>query len=131
MRIGELKTQNLKLKLKPYYLFPLNPFSDAYLAQEIRFYALPSGVHRYGAVESRYIRKPDGDLDDYFNQHNRVQLPPIPTFFIDRKVWMSLAPIEVQSCAVAIAMAEGRVATAGLGMGYFALRAAAKPMSRK
>jgi hypothetical protein len=107
--------------------FPLNPFSDAYLAQEIAFYALPSGVHRFGTVESRYIRKPDGRLDDYFNEHDRVQLPPIPTFFIDRKVWMSLAPIEVQSCAVAIAMAEGRIATAGLGMGYFALRAAAKP----
>ena len=39
---------------------------------------------------------------------------------------MSLAPIEVQSCAVAIAMAHGHVGTAGLGMGYFALRAAAK-----
>ncbi len=40
---------------------------------------------------------------------------------------MSLAPIEVQSCAVAITMAQGRIGTAGLGMGYFALRAAAKP----
>jgi hypothetical protein len=109
------------------YLFPLNPFSDAYLAQEIAFYALPAGVHRFGTVESRYISKPDGRLDDYLNQHDRVQLPPIPTFFINRKLWMSLAPIEVQSCAVAIAMAHGRVGTAGLGMGYFALRAAVKP----
>lgn len=107
--------------------FPINPFSDAYLAQEIRFYALPSGVHRFGAVETRYLRKPDGPCDDYFNQHYRKALPPIPAFFINHKLWMSLAPLEVQSCAVAIAMAHGRVATAGLGMGYFALRAAAKP----
>jgi hypothetical protein len=107
--------------------FPINPFSDAYLAQEIAFYGLPQAVHRFGAVESRYLRKPDGPLADYLNQHDRVDLPPIPTFFINRTLWMSLAPIEVQSCAVAIAMANGRVATAGLGMGYFALRAAAKP----
>lgn len=107
-------------------LFPLNPFSDDYLAQEIAFYAMPKGVLTFGSVKAFYVEKSGGRLDDYLNQRVRDWLPPIPTFFIQGKVWMSLAPIEVQSTVVALGMARGRVGTAGLGMGYFALRAAAK-----
>lgn len=52
--------------------------------------------------------------DDYFNREVAFFGAP-------------LTSIEVQSAAVAIDLAKGKVGTAGLGTGYFALRAAAKP----
>lgn len=41
--------------------------------------------------------------------------------------WMTLTPVDMDTCTEAIAAARGRVVTFGLGLGYYAYRAAEKP----
>jgi hypothetical protein len=54
-----------------------------------------------------------------------------PIMTIDNQVYMSLTPMEIQSAALAIYLAEGDVSTCGLGMGYFTLRCAEKDAVNK
>ncbi len=44
----------------------------------------------------------------------------------DGNDWMTLTPVDIDTCTEAIARAHGRVVTFGLGLGYFAFKAAEK-----
>lgn len=103
---------------------PVNPFTDEFLDEELEFYDLRKPYSKDG-VQVRLI-EPAGRLDDYLNKNWRVPRPglPVPALFVDGRLWMSLTYMEIQSLYVPITMAGGVVGTAGLGLGYFALRAA-------
>jgi len=105
-----------------------NPFADDFLSQEIDFYG-PEGYDDGNGI--KVTLKPLGwieRLDDYLNKALRFEksIPSIPILTIDGRVWMSLSWMEVQSLYCPIQMCAGEVGTAGLGMGYFPLRAAAR-----
>lgn len=103
-----------------------NPFSTEYLEQEIQFYA-PKEYEKNGI---RCVLKPiEGfnRIDEFFNKGFWSSGPDIPMLLIDGVIWMSLTWQEVQSQWVPIRRATGRVLIGGLGMGYVALRIAAKP----
>lgn len=101
-----------------------NPFSTAYLLREIDFYGLKEPYSKDGV--SVEFGKLMGIKPDYLNKRFRLLKRPIPILRIDGEIWMSITAMEVQSAALAIKRARGVVATAGLGMGYFAMRAANK-----
>lgn len=104
-----------------------NPFTNEYLRSEIEFYGGEEYDDKNGA---RLILKPLPSivrLDDYLNKALRgvSELDtPIPMLYIDKRLWMSLTWMEVQSNFCPIHLSAGIVGTAGLGMGYYALRAA-------
>lgn len=102
-----------------------NPFRDEWLDEEVKFYALPEPYNKDG-VEVKLV-EPQGVLDDYFNKNFRLGTIKVPLLKVDDEVWMSITYMEVQSLYVPLALARGRSATAGLGLGYFPLRAAEKP----
>lgn len=107
----------------------MNPFTDAYKQREVAFYNLKD---RYDSGKIRVeLKKMIGILPDYLNKNFRVDDQPTPTMFIDNRLWMSLSYMEVQSHYLPIKFAKGKVATAGLGLGYFALRAAKKKSVEK
>lgn len=105
---------------------PENPFTDGFTAQEIGFYNLDK-TYDAGGVRVEMV-DPGGRLDDYLNKNWRIQQGwKVPAMWIDGRVWMSLTPMEIQSAYVPITLAGGVVGTAGLGLGYFPLRAASSP----
>jgi hypothetical protein len=131
------------------------PFTDAYTQQEIEFYGTRPYRSRDDTLRV-IIQKPVGPLDEYFNagfMDGQIQVPTLiarrpdpimspaaaiaypavisPSAMPDADsaawgIWMSLTPMETQSSYLAISRATGEVGTAGLGLGYFTLRAAAK-----
>lgn len=106
---------------------PDNPFDDAYVLKEIRWY----GVRALKVVKSvpgisLDIVIPQGVLPDYFNKNYRIVDVRVPMLRIDGKLWMSLTPMEIQSQFLVINDATGCVGMAGLGMGYAALKVAQK-----
>lgn len=106
-----------------------DPFNDDYVKNEIVWYNAPEELEHIGDGSRVDIRSKPlvGRVDDYLNVQFRIDSSMVvPMFFIDGEIWMSLTPMEIQSAALALYIAEGQVATGGLGMGYFALRAAAK-----
>lgn len=102
-----------------------NPFTDSFVLEEVAFYDLPKPYSKNG-VEVALI-EPRGRLDDYLNKNWRIPNGLVPALGVDGSLWMSLAPMEIQSAYVPIAMARGIVGTAGLGLGYFPLRVAGDP----
>jgi hypothetical protein len=70
--------------------------------------------------------KIQGRCDDYLNVNMRFDETPFPRLCEKGRLWMSLTPMEVQSAALALLLAHGNVVVGGLGLGYYALRAAAK-----
>ena len=50
-----------------------------------------------------------------------------PAVLEDGNEWMTLTPVDMDTCEDAISRARGRVVTFGLGLGYFAYMAALKP----
>ena len=73
--------------------------------------------------------------DDLILTDDLLQVPALgyfaepfryPSVLQDGREWMSIKPSEIESSLPAIAAATGRVVTFGLGLGYFAFRAAAK-----
>lgn len=65
-----------------------------------------------------------------------TEIPPLgffaedfsfPAILEDGNEWMTLTPVDMDTCTEAIAAAKGRVITFGLGLGYFAYMAARKP----
>lgn len=102
-----------------------NPFTNKFMEEEVAFYDLPKPYSKDG-VEVRMVQ-PQGILSDYLNKNWRIFKPgfKVPALFVDGELWMSLTPMEIQSLYVPLSLSMGVVGTAGLGLGYFALRAAA------
>ena len=99
-----------------------NPFTQDFLEEELDFYGL---THRYtkGGIDVRMV-KPTGRVDDYLNKNFRIGNVKVPVLTVDEALWMSLTNMEIQSMFVPLCMTHGVVGTAGLGLGYYALRAA-------
>jgi len=115
-------------------LFPNieNPFTIDFFLSELDFYG-PVEPIRIGNVELDTFTV-DGQLNDYFNKNWYEIHKPIPRLKIysekvpqKARTWMSITPLEVQSHYLHIFKAQYEVYTAGLGLGYYALRVAAKP----
>lgn len=101
----------------------INPFDNDYVRRELAFYGnvdWKSGktLARMGELVGRH--------DDYLNKQFQTGEFKVPLLESNGKFLMSLTPMELQSLWVPIQAAEGEVGTAGLGLGYFALRAASK-----
>lgn len=107
-----------------------NPFTDAYWEAELQALNLRRSKFHVEQVEVGWF-KPRGNIDDYLNINFRFIETPVPYLIVDDELWMSITPMEVQSLAIPIHRARGNVVTLGLGLGYFALRAAAKPNVQK
>jgi len=101
-----------------------NPFLDSYMKNEIKWYKLKEYEEGDVKVISKSIT---GRCDDYLNKNFRIGTPDTPILLLDGELWMSLSFMEIQSHWVPIRMAHGKCATGGLGLGYCALKMAAKP----
>lgn len=99
-----------------------NPFTQDFLEEELDFYALADRYTK-GGIDVRLVR-PQGRVDDYLNKNFRTPQAEVPVLTVDGALWMSLTNMEIQSMFVPLCMAHGVVGTAGLGLGYYALRAA-------
>jgi hypothetical protein len=108
-----------------------NPFTSEFVEEEVEFYDLPKPYSKAG-IEVRLV-EPKGPVSDYLNKNWRIFKPgfKVPVLLVDGELWMSLTPMEIQSFYVPITLAYGEVGTAGLGLGYFALRAAGMPEVEK
>ncbi len=93
--------------------------------RELWFYGLPT-EEDVGPVSVRRARLGGEALDDYLNVNMRQETPEVPVLYIDGRLSMSLTWMIAQALALPIDRAHGRVGTAGLGLGYYALRVAAK-----
>jgi hypothetical protein len=105
-----------------------NPFLDSFMQQEVAFYAAPEYDEGGVVLVEKEIQ---GIAADYLNKNYRLSSPPMPILFIDRKLWMSLSYMEIQSQYLPILLADGHVGTCGLGLGYYTLRVAGKPTVEK
>lgn len=103
----------------------VNPFIDEYWESEIKAYGLKPERYQVEHVAVEWF-KIQGRCDDYLNVNMRFSDTLLPRLVIGDQLWMSLTPMEIQSAALAIHRARGHVVSGGLGLGYFALRAAAK-----
>jgi len=131
------------------------PFTDEYHDAEIAFYGLKPYKNKADTVRI-IVQNPVGILSTYFGEDFMTgqSIPALvirrpdqvlsPAAFIEGQhlavpaefpnqqdkfnwqLWMSLTPMEIESSYLALSRSEGAVGTAGLGMGYFALRAASK-----
>lgn len=102
-----------------------NPFSDEYWEGEIKRLRLRQSAFRRGPVKVDWLSI-RGRCDDYLNVNMHFSHVKLPRLLLDGETCFSLTPMEVQSAALALHRATGHVVTLGLGLGYFALRAAAK-----
>jgi hypothetical protein len=99
----------------------MDPFDVGDLRSEIAWMSVPS----YDKDDIRIIhRELQGPLEEYFNKWFWLGELTVPILKIDGLIWMSLTPMEIQSAWAPLLLAEGIVGTGGLGMGYFALKAA-------
>lgn len=100
----------------------MNPFEDGFLEKELEFYGHPKEFKNEN-MELKYVQ-PHGRVNDYLNVQFRIKGPTVPilTGNVEYGVWMSLTWMEVQSAFLSICLAHGNAATAGLGLGYAALR---------
>src|SRR5579871_2372082 len=99
-----------------------NPFLDKFVKEEVEFYGLPGSYKKGDVIVKQVV--PRGNLEDYLNKNWRISKFSVPSIWIGGELWMSLTFMEIQSAYVPLALAEGVVGTAGLGLGYWALRAA-------
>ena len=74
--------------------------------------------------------------DDMAISEDFKEIPPLgffpegfrfPAVLEDGNEWMTLTPVDLDTCVEAIDKARGRVVTFGLGLGYYAYMAAEKP----
>ncbi len=98
---------------------PYNPFMDDYVKQEIKFY----GISEYdkNGIKIQTVEV-IGRCDGFLNVDFRANPIDCPQFFIDKSLWMSLTPMEIQSQYLPIKQARGKIAVGGLGMGYYLLK---------
>lgn len=102
----------------------MSVFEIDFTRAAIEWYGAPKEYEK-GGVRLRHHNL-NGRCDHYFHKAFEIGEITAPVLTIDRETWMSLTPMEIQSAVVPIDLAEGRVGTGGLGMGYFALAAAQK-----
>ena len=107
-----------------------SPFSTEYLEEEIAFYN-PQPYEKDGIKLILKPIKSPARIDEYLNVMLWLEGPDIPVLMFNGVLWMSLTWMEVQSFWVARQEFEGVVLMGGLGMGYAALRLAAKPEVEK
>lgn len=130
------------------------PFTDEYVQKEIAWYGTEAYQNEDDTIRI-IIQHPKGEVRDYLNRQFLVGQFSVPTLierkpdpvmspaaFFDQgkmaspkdlgepeaskwSLWMSLTPMELQSTYLAVHRCFGEVGTAGLGLGYFALRGAA------
>jgi len=105
---------------------PVSPFCDDYWKAELKAYGLRKARFHVEHVSVDFFTI-QGRCDDYLNVNMRFDDTPLPRLGINGHLWMSLTPMEIQSAALALHRAKGHVVSGGLGLGYFAIRAAAKP----
>ena len=105
----------------------VNPFSLEFVDQELEWYGKVD--FEKGDITIRSETVPFTRLNDYFNKAMRSGVFPI--YRENGSVWMSMTPMEIQSQFVPISRATGSVATAGLGLGYFAARVMGKDDVKK
>lgn len=106
---------------------PASPFTDTYWKSELAAYGLTTELFHVEHVRVSW-NTVSGRCDDYLNVNWRISDgTKLPFLDIHDTLWMSLTPMEIQSAALAIHRARGVVVSGGLGLGYFAIRAAAKP----
>lgn len=110
---------------------PSNPFSDAYHKNEVdQFlrYAVQEKV-QVGTACYDVTTVSGAILPDFFNKFFVVDAK-VPLFMRSNgkqlETWMSITRMEIQSMWAPIQKARGRVGTSGLGLGYFAVKAASK-----
>jgi len=101
----------------------VNVFEAEYPRLEVEAYG--ATPYKSGNVEVK-VKSCIGRCDDYLNVQFRTDTTPFPLMYIDGELWMSLTPMEIQSHVVPLNYATGKVGCLGLGLGYFALRAAQK-----
>lgn len=115
MHLSKARTKNLPKNI--------NPFTLDFVRKEISWYNL----YDYDSDNISIKMKPmTGRGDEYLNKAFWTREIDIPVFYIDKKLWMSICPREVQSQYIPIRLANGRVGMAGIGMGYFLLKAMSK-----
>jgi hypothetical protein len=109
--------------LKEIIMINTHLFTNEFVDEEIAFMGMDRDV-KIGKVElvNRTL-PPMVRMDHYLNVHLEITERKIPTYYRDGQLWMSMTAMEVQSHAVPLALAEGIVGVAGLGIGYFVLRA--------
>ena len=100
-----------------------NRFSDRYAHQQVEWYSLKEYKKNGVEIRTRNLR---GRADEYLNNRYWIGELDAPILYINREIWMSLTPLEIQSMILPIDRAWGYVGTGGLGMGYFALKCAEK-----
>jgi len=99
----------------------MNPFSDEYCRKEISDFNCPSFTS--GKITIKKV-KIEGRCDDFLNVNYRAGITAIedcPVFLKNNSIWMSLTPMEIQSQYLPILHGKNneKVATVGLGIGYF------------
>jgi hypothetical protein len=109
---------------------PASPFSDAYHQTEVEEflrYTTPEAVVGVGNALYKVVDIKGAILQDYFNKFFVVNART-PVFMREGDTWMSITRMEVQSMWCPLQKAQGRVGTSGLGLGYFAIKAAKDPL---
>ncbi len=103
-----------------------DPYCRALRFPSVARGAFRLGFERYRAYEAfvrdDLERTPDGRVlprIGYFNEEFRY-----PAALENGRIWMTVTPNEIATMRQPIARAHGRVATYGLGLGYFAFHAA-------
>jgi len=101
-----------------------NPFIFDYFKKQVEFYGniTPTTI---GNIKLS-LASNKGILPDYLNKNWYDFDFKIPRLIINNQVWMSITPMEVQSMYLPLFSAAYDVYTGGLGLGYFALKAASK-----
>jgi len=108
-----------------------NPFTTAYAEAEVAAWGNPPAATVSDVAFEWCVGQCRIDTPDYLNWAFARRPMRYPVIRVRGKIWMSLPPVEVQSCYVPIRAAHGVVATAGLGLGYVPLRMAAKRTVRR
>lgn len=114
-------------------LSPERYTSDSYF-QKIKIESKISGNWEFR--RERYPAYRAVICDDIVTLADFTEIPPLgfftepfefPAVLEGGNEWMTLTPVDMDTCRDAIAAAHGRVVTFGLGLGYYAFRAAEKP----
>ena len=97
----------------------VNPFSREYHKQEL--HSLQLAPRTFKNIELK-IETVAGRVDGFMYKDFLTGLENVPVLFIDKKLWMSLTPMEIESHYMPIQLATGHVGVGGLGLGYYTQR---------